>query len=151
MFGGNLIFAFHTDGTRQNTIDLLNIKKPIGFNCCTDLILAKRQGDIKRICKLDNVERFWKSKLLKQPHALEIGDPVPYWHIYSIKDLREPIKQVKWMRAIYRNAIDKSTLSFDVTAKKIIEKYSPNQNPFLSKATNKKRNELDGSVEPPIR
>ena len=151
MFGGNLIFAFHTDGSCQNIEGLLNEDKPKGFNCCTDLILAKRQGKIRRICKLESVEKFWKSKLLKQPHALQLGDPVPYWHIYSIENLKEPLKRVKWMRKKYRNAIDRSTTSFDVTVQKILEKYSPDQNLFLLKTTNKKRDEMDCSGEPPIR
>jgi len=151
MFGGNLIFAFHTDGSLQRAEDLLDQADPEGFNCCTDLLLAKREGEVRRIMKLEDIENYWKSKLLKQPHALQLGDPVPYWHIYNIDNLREPIKRVKWMRMKYKKAIDRTSMSFDITVMKILEKYSPEQNPFLYKATNKKRNKMDGSFEPPIR
>ena len=151
MFGGSLIFPFHTDGSRQNVEELLHHPRPKGFNCCTDLTLAKRRGRVRRIDKLEHVEKFWKSKLLKQPHALQLGDPVPYWHIYSIENFGEPIKTVKWMRKKFRNAIDRTTTSFDVTAEYILEGYSPDQNPFLKKATNKKRNEMYGTEVPPTR
>ena len=42
MFGGNIVFAFHGDGS-QRSLDSLTGTAP-GFNICTDLLLPKKQG-----------------------------------------------------------------------------------------------------------
>jgi len=132
MFGGNIIFAFHTNGEKQDSTHLLHSKKPPGFNSCTDLLLAKKQGDVSRITKLDDVSGFWISKYAKADHSLvQRGEKAKRWYIYDVNDWKNPIKVKKWMTKKYKMAMDMSTCSFDVTANKILAKYTPDQNEFL--------------------
>jgi len=132
MFGGNVVFAFHTDGTKQVATRLLNSNKQLGFNVCTDLLLAKKQGDVSRITKVDDVSRFWISKYAKAHHSLvQRGERAKKWYIYDVNDWKNPIKVKKWMTKKYKMAMDMTLCSFDVTAKKVLAKYTPDQNEFL--------------------
>lgn len=70
MFGGNIIFAFHADGTKQDATSLLSNTSRLGFNVCTDILLAKKQGEVSRIKKLDDVSKFWISKYAKAHNSL---------------------------------------------------------------------------------
>lgn len=81
MFGGNIVFAFHTNGDKQDTTRLLHSKKLLGLNICTDLLLAKKQGEVSRITRLDDVSRFWMSKYAKAHHSL----------VQEVKELRDGI------------------------------------------------------------
>ena len=56
MFGGNIIFAFHGDG-RQRPSDILT-EHDSGFNICTDLLLAKKQGTVRRLRSFPDVSGF---------------------------------------------------------------------------------------------
>jgi len=132
MFGGNVVFAFHTNGTKQDATSLLNSNKQLGFNVCTDLLLAKKQGDVSRITKLDDVSRFWISKYAKAHHSLvQRGERAKRWYIYDVNDWKNSIKVKKWMTKKYKMAMDMTSCSFDVTANKILAKYTPDQNEFL--------------------
>jgi len=132
MFGGNVVFAFHTDGTKQDATRLLNSNKQLGFNACTDLLLAKKQGDVSRITKLDDVSRFWISKYAKAHHSLvQRDEKAKKWYIYDVNDWENHIKVKKWMTKKYKMAMDMTSCGFDVTAKKILAKYTPDQNEFL--------------------
>jgi len=133
MFGGNIVFAFHSDGSRQNSKELLSRKKPEGFNWCTDLLLAKRQGSVKRLEKLTSVEKFWKTRLVKSPiGAYQWGDKVKGWSIYSVDDLRNRIETRRWMPKKYKMAMDHSCSSFDITADRILEGFTPDKSPWLT-------------------
>jgi len=132
MFGGNIVFAFHTDGEKQDSTSLLHSKNLIGFNVCTDLLLAKKQGEVSRITKLDNVSKFWISKYAKAHHSLvQRGERAKSWYIYDVNDWKNCIKIKKWMTKKYKMAMDMSSCSFDVTANLILSKYTPDQNEFL--------------------
>jgi len=132
MFGGNIVFAFHTDGSKQDTTSLLHSKKLLGFNICTDLLLAKKQGEVIRLMKLNDISKFWMSKYAKADHSLvQRGERAKKWYIYDVNDWGYPIKVKKWMTKKYKMAMDMSLCSFDVTANKILAKYTPDQNEFL--------------------
>jgi len=132
MFGGNIVFAFHTDGKKQDTTKLLHSKKLLGFNICTDLLPAKKQGDVSRVKKLDDVSKFWMSKYAKADHSLvQRGERAKRWYIYDVNDWGNCLKVKKWMTKKYKMAMDMSSCSFDVTADKILSKYTPDQNEFL--------------------
>ncbi len=133
MFGGNIVFAFHSDGSRQNPKELLDKGNPEGFNWCTDLLLAKREGSVKRIKKLNSVERFWKTKLIKSPiGAHQWGDKVKGWSIYSVDDLQNSIETRRWMTKKYKMAMDHCCSSFDVTAERVLSKFTPDKSPWLT-------------------
>ncbi len=131
-FGGNIVFAFHTDGKKKDATKLLHSKKLLGFNICTDLLLAKKQGDVSRVIKLDDVSRFWMSKYAKADHSLvQRGERAERWYIYDVNDWGNCLKIKKLMTKKYKMAMDMSLCSFDVTADKILSKYTPDQNEFL--------------------
>ena len=114
MFGGNIVFAFHSNGSRQSPEELLAKKNPEGFNWCTDLLLAKREGSVKRLEKLDSVEKFWRTKLVKSPiGAHQWGDHVRGWSIYSVEDLENSIETRRWMPKKYKMAMDYCCSSFE--------------------------------------
>lgn len=71
MFGGNIVFAFYTDGNRVSSECLINSSD--GFLICSDLLYAKKYGQVKRLLKLKNISRFWVSEYAK-------------WHGYSEED-----------------------------------------------------------------
>ncbi len=132
MFGGNILYAFHTNGEKQNPGLLLNDKTISGFNLCADLLLAKRQGKVKRISNLGNTDEYWKSKYAKSPRGLsQNGEKEKYWKIYDIRNLENYIETRIWMTPKYKKAMDRITCSFDVAARLILEKYLPEKNKFL--------------------
>jgi len=133
MFGGNIIFIFHGNGKKRDLSSLLSSKSPAGFNWCSDLLLAKRQGEVVRLERLDSVEKFWKTKLLKAPlGAYQWGDKVKGWSIYSIDDLRNPIKQKKWVFGKYKMAMDHCCSSFDVVAERSLKDFTPDKSPWIT-------------------
>jgi hypothetical protein len=63
MFGGNIVYAYHTDGKRYELEELLT--NHAGFNVCTDLRLPKREGVVARIHRFEDVAQFWRTKFAK--------------------------------------------------------------------------------------
>jgi len=133
MFGGNIVFIFHGDGSKKELGALLSSDQPSGFNWCSDLLLAKKQGEVVRMKKLDSVEKFWKTRYFKNPiGAHQWGDKVKGWLIYHVDDLRNPIAKKRWIYSKYKMAMDKSCSSFDIIAERSLEGFTPDKSPWLT-------------------
>lgn len=127
MFGGNIVFAFHTDGRKRKLHDLLASKT--GFNVCTDLLLPKREGVVSRLEHLEDVSRFWRTQFTKGTVEYRPGAKAKEWFIYKIDQLdRGHIARVSALNAEYRQAMDHSCYSFDMVARMIQQRYTPDQN-----------------------
>lgn len=129
-FGGNIVFAHHTDGERVAKEEILSRGK--GFNVCTDLLLAKKEGSVRRIHRFDDVSRFWLTRFAKYCHEHRPGRTAEEWFIYDIEDLGAEVARVRDMPREYREAMDSATSSFDLVAEKILASYTPDQNRFLA-------------------
>ncbi len=128
-FGGNMVFAHHTDGSRQSPDEM--IRNRAGFNICTDLLPPKREGKAKRLHRFIDVEEFWLSKFVKGTNEHRLGHRAKLWYLYSIDDLRNHIRTYRRLPKKYRNAMDDGTYSFDITADKILAGYTPDKNQHL--------------------
>jgi hypothetical protein len=127
MFGGNIVFAFHTDGTKQELKDLLGNAN--GFNVCTDLLLPKREGRVNRLHHFENVSRFWRTQYAKGTNEWRPGVKAKEWFIWKIGQLdKEHIARVRTLQPEYRLAMDKSCYSFDMVVDMIRVSYTPDQN-----------------------
>jgi len=129
MFGGNIVFAFHGDGSRREVESLRADSS--GFNVCTDLRLPKREGDVKRMKKVDDTTPFWRTQLAKGSHEHRPGHKAEEWWIYKIEDLMNHIDRTSHMTKQYREAMDYSCSSFDLIAEKIRSNYTPDKHPCL--------------------
>ncbi len=129
MFGGNIIFAFHGDGSRRAN-ESLTVVSP-GFNVCTDLLYPKKNGVVVRIGHISDLIPFWRTRLAKGTNEWRKGMKAQEWWIYRIDDLRELITRTQTMTPEYASAMDHEMSSFDLVAKKIIAGYTPNQNSRL--------------------
>lgn len=131
MLGGNIVFAHHTDGNRRTLAEL--DKSRCGFNVCTDLWLAKTAGDAIRLKRYDDTSDFWLTNFAKAPNDPRHDRSPSKWFIFDICSLAaDPIAQVSEMSQEYREAMDYETVSFDLTAEKILRGYKPDLNPLLS-------------------
>src|SRR5262245_18324859 len=63
MFGGNILFAFHTDGKRLEAGSLS--PSDSGFNVCADLLLPKREGRVTRLHRYADLSPFWRTRYAK--------------------------------------------------------------------------------------
>jgi hypothetical protein len=131
MFGGNIVFAHHTDGERKRADELLRHRE--GFNVCTDLLLPKKEGVVTRLHRYDDTAEFWLTKYAKYTHEYRLGHKATEWFIYQIDDLGTEIARVQRMPPEYREAMDSAMSSFDLVAEMILEGYTPDQNPFLER------------------
>jgi len=129
MFGGNIVFAFHGDGS-QRSPDSLAEAAP-GFNICTDLLLPKKQGAVRRLRRLPDVSTFWRTRLVKGTNEYRQGYKAKEWYIYRVDDLRNHIERRSSMPPEYAEAMDSGMYSFDLVASKIVEGYMPSKNRFL--------------------
>lgn len=129
MFGGNIVFAFHGDGTQRST-DSLTDKDP-GFNICCDLLLAKREGIVRRLRCFPDVSGFWRTRLAKGTNEWRKGHKAKEWYIYRVDNLQDHIEIRSSMPPKYAAAMDHSMYSFDLVAEKILSGYTPEQNSFL--------------------
>lgn len=125
MFGGNIVFAFHNDGKKMELRDLSEFKE--GFNICTDLLWVKKNGLVQRIGKVENVERYFKTKFVKGAHETRPNVKAERWFIYRINDLRNHFAVVKKLSKKYKSAMDNGTFTFDLVAEKILQRYTPDQ------------------------
>lgn len=129
MFGGSIVFAFHGDGS-QRSPDTLTPAAP-GFKICTDLLLPKKQGVVRRLSRFADTSAFWRTRLVKATSEHRLGHKAREWYIYCIDDLRNHIGRRSSMPLRYAEAMDGGMHSFDLTASKILQGYTPSQNPHL--------------------
>lgn len=129
MFGGNIIFAYHGDGSRLQLHDLH--PSGLGFNVCTDLRLPKKEGDVSRIASNVDLAPYWRTRLAKGCQEYRKGHKAHEWWIYPIDDLLNHIARTNELSTEYRQAMDNGCYSFDIVAEKIQHRYTPEQNPFL--------------------
>ena len=134
MFGGNIVFAHHTDG-RQHELDVM-LAHRTGFNICTDLLLPKKDGVVTRCHRYEDVSEFWLTKYAKYCHEHRPGHTAKEWFIYRIDDPGNEIARVREMPQTYREAMDNAMSSFDLVAEMILRGYTPEQNPFLEPQKN---------------
>jgi len=130
MFGGNIIFAYHTDGRKHEFEELLKLNA--GFNVCTDLRLAKREGIVARIHHFEDVVQFWRTQFAKATVEYRPGVKAKEWFIYRIEELGGPhIDRVTTLKADYRQAMDHACFSFDWVVDLIQQRYTPDQNQHI--------------------
>lgn len=128
-FGGNIIYAFHSDGKKRH--DFVASQNLSGFNICTDLLLPKKEGIVKRIGKVEDVKKYLVSNLIKACQEYRPGYKATEWWISTIDNPSENIARVKKMSKEQAIAMDNGTSSFDLVTKKIIDGYTPDKNPFI--------------------
>ena len=130
MFGGNVVFAYHTENRRYEVEELL--RNDNGFNVCTDLRLPRREGFVTRIHRFDNVDHFWRTRLAKGTVEYRRGVKAKEWFIYEIDQLGGgPIDRVVTLPPEYRRAMDHGCFSFDRVVKLIQQRYTPEQNEHI--------------------
>src|SRR5262245_51334875 len=105
MFGSNIIFAFHTDGGQRPLANLLDASR--GFNICSDLLMPKREGGVRRMHQFEDVSRFWLTKYVKSCTVVAKDAKATTWFIHRIDDLAGPeIDHVHLLTPEYRAAMD---------------------------------------------
>ena len=124
MFGGNIIFAFHNSGKKLSFDELLECKE--GFNVVADLLLAKREGVVLRLGKVNDVDSYFTTKYFRGSWTDKEGKHRGDWWIYKISDPRNHIAKVKKLRGKYKNAMDHVTYSFPTVARMVLGNYKPN-------------------------
>ena len=129
MFGGNIVFAFHGDGSQCSSDSLADTAA--GFNICTDLMLPEKQGTVRLLRRFPNVSAFWRTRLVKSTNEYRLGHKAKEWYIYSVDDLRNYIERRSSMPPEHAEAMDGGMYSFDLVASKILEGYVPGKNRFL--------------------
>ncbi|HEY3854958.1 MAG TPA: hypothetical protein VGO67_11235 [Verrucomicrobiae bacterium] len=129
MFGGNIVFAFHGDGSRLCE-EHLTTDAP-GFNACTDLLWAKRKRTVNRIRRFDDISKFWKTRFAKGTPGALPGHKPSAWYIYRIDDLQNHIERTSVLPPQFADAMDHVTYSFSKTASLILEGYTPDKTPLL--------------------
>ncbi len=128
MFGGNIVYAFHGDASRQENF-VADPGLP-GFNICTDLLLPKKTGIVTRIAKVADPEDYLKSPLIKNCNEYRPGYKATRWWISTVTDPRTTIAIVDKLSPEQCLAMDSGMISFDLVVKKILSGYTPDQNPF---------------------
>lgn len=129
MFGGNIVFAYHGDGSRRTVAELVPCRE--GFNICTDLLLPKKQGVVTRIYRFEDLAEFWLTKFTKRTFEYRRGVKAKSWIISEISDFDREIGQFRELSREYREAMDEAMFSFDLAAKKMLAGYTPDQNEHL--------------------
>lgn len=130
MFGGNIAFAYHTDGKKQKLQELLANRG--GFNICTDLLLPKKSGQVIGLHRFDDVSHFWLSPYRKACNAWSPGQKAKEWFIYQAANPGDKhIARVATLTQEYRLAMDDGCYSFDLVVDMIKRKYTPDQNEHI--------------------
>jgi hypothetical protein len=105
MFGGNIIFAFHSEGAKRPLAALLDA--PRGFNICTDLLMLKRDGGVRRMHHVQDTSHLWLTKYVKSCNVVASGVKATTWFIYRIDDLAGPhVDRVRSLTPEYGAAMD---------------------------------------------
>ena len=127
LFGGNIVFAFHNDGRKREAGELATADP--GFNICTDLLLPKREGRVKRLGRFADVSAFWRTRFVKATNEYRPGVKAKEWFIHRADDLGgDPIARVTELTPEYRAAMDSGSHSFDLVAEKVLSRYTPDRN-----------------------
>jgi len=131
MFGGNVVYAFHSDGSRIENFE----PNPdlSGFNICTDLLLPKKEGEVNRIGKVDDPIRYRVSDLIKDCHEHVPGQIAKRWFLSRFDNLGGGDKIVRSLSKRQALAMDSGMYSFDLVVEKILSSYTPDKNPFIGK------------------
>jgi hypothetical protein len=129
VFGGNIVFAFHGDGSRRDRASLTTSSP--GFNICTDLLLPKKSGTVQRLARYEDMEPFWRTKLVKATHEHRPGQRASRWFIYHVEAYGEVIEDRTTMPPKYAEAMDNGMYCFTLVTEKILTGYLPSKNPFL--------------------
>jgi hypothetical protein len=131
MFGGNIVYAFHGDGTRKKAFEPCPQKS--GFNICTDLLLPKKEGKVRRIARVETPKDYLVSDLVKGCNEYRPGKKAKEWWVKSIYDLNSKEIRIKKLNKKQKLAMDSNTYSFDLVVEKIEAKYTPDQNPYINR------------------
>ncbi len=131
MFGGNIVYAFHGDGKKID--DFVPSTEKSGFNICTDLLLPKKEGIVKRIGKVEDPAKYLVINLIKGCHEHRKGMKAKEWWLYTVDPPRKHVARVSRLTKRESLAMDSGMFAFDLTAKKIHENYTPDQNPFIER------------------
>ena len=130
VFGGNIVFAFHNDGEKREVTRL--VAGESGFNICTDLLLPKRERRLKRLHRYEDISEFWQSQYVKGHNEYRPGAKANDWFIYTVDKLGgDHIARVKTLAPEYRKAMDNGCYSFDLVAKKVLDRYTPDLNEHI--------------------
>jgi hypothetical protein len=129
MFGGNIIYAFHGNGEKIENFTCSSALP--GFNICTDLLLPKKEGTVKRIAKIETPKSYLVSKYIKGCNEYRTGKKAAEWWICSVENPNEDIARVPKLSEEYAKAMDGGMCSFDLTANKILNSYTSDKNPFI--------------------
>jgi len=130
MFGGNILFAFHTDGAKRD-IHRLTVGSR-GFNICADLLRPKREGRVVRLHHFEDLAGFWRTKYTKNTHEYRLGVKAKEWFIHDIHDPGGPqVARVAKLNKEYQEAMDSGCYSFDLVAEKALAGYTPDQNEHI--------------------
>ncbi len=129
LFGGNIVFAYHTDGKKHGLDYLLDHNA--GFNVCTDLLWAKKSGDVSRLHQFENIKPFWRTEFIKGTNEHRLGVKAKVWYIYEISNPLKIVAKVTKLTPKYCKAMDRSTHSFDLVVKMIEKRYTPDQNEHI--------------------
>src|SRR4051812_21598547 len=79
MLGGNVLFAFHTDGERHEAEDLNPNQS--GFNICADLLLPKQEGRVTRLHRYADPAPFWRTRYVKATVEYRAGVRAREWFV----------------------------------------------------------------------
>ena len=129
MFGGNIVFAFHNEGEKREVNNLL--PSGAGFNICTDLLWPKQEGRVRRMNRCEDVLPYWRTKLMKSTHEVRPGVKAKEWFIYSVDTLVDHIARVTELSTEHLGAMDSGCHSFDLIAKKVLARYTPDQDEHI--------------------
>ncbi|MBL9172369.1 MAG: hypothetical protein JNL10_02440 [Verrucomicrobiales bacterium] len=129
LFGGNVVFAFHGDGSRHPRASLTPVSP--GFNICTDLLLPKKKGTVQRLARIGELEPYWRTKLVKATNEHRPGHKASRWFIYHVEAYGEVIEDRTTMPPKYADAMDNGMHCFTLVTEMILSGYIPSKNPFL--------------------
>ena len=133
LFGGNIVFGFHSNGEKKELKHFVSQSKPAGFNCCVDLLEAKMNGDVKRIGRANDLDKYWLTQFAKSP--IHIGDNFERrwgWRLYSIHDLQK-VKTIRFfLRGKYKRAMYNSCTGFLFYTQLVNSKYLMGQNIYIN-------------------
>jgi hypothetical protein len=129
LFGGNVLFAFHTGGERRETESLG--PDHAGFNVCGDLLLPKREGRVARLHRYADVTPFWRTRFVKATPEYRPGVKARLWFVYSVDRLDAPMSQMAELPPEYRAAMDGGCHSFDLVAGQALAGYTPDRNEHI--------------------
>jgi hypothetical protein len=129
MFGGNILFAFHTSAEKR-AADSFRADDS-GFNVCCDLLLPKREGRVARLRRFDDVSPFWRTHLAKRTVEYRRGVKAKEWFICRLEDPSHRVARVSRLTPAYQSAMDQICYSFEMVAEKILARYTPDQNEHI--------------------